>query len=99
MRVLTKQHPINIHRNVVPPGQLPGQMMRPGGGPPGGPPGGGGPQVPTSQPPPGPGGKMPGSIKTNIRAANQVHPKIAENICEIKCVTKLFLSHLNNLFQ
>lgn len=54
-------------RNVVPPGQLPGQMMRPGGPP--GPPGG--PQVPTSQPP---GGKMPGSIKTNIRAANQVHP-------------------------
>ena len=65
----TNQHSINIHRNVVPPGQLPGQMMRPGG-----PPGGGGPQVPTSQPPPGPGGKMPGSIKTNIRAANQVHP-------------------------
>ena len=44
----TNQHSINIHRNVVPPGQLPGQMMRPGG-PPGGPPGGG-PQAPTSQP-------------------------------------------------
>ena len=51
-------------RAVAPPGQLPGQMMRPGGPP-------GGPQVPTSQPP---GGKMQPGIKTNIRAANQVHP-------------------------
>jgi len=54
-------------RMVVPPGQLPGQMMRPGGPP--GPPGG--PQGPTSQPP---GGKMAPGLKTNIRAANQVHP-------------------------
>ena len=69
---------ISHGKGLKPPGPPPGMHMGPMGGGvrpmppgmgPGGPPGAGGPP-----PPPGAMGKAPGAIKTNIKAATQVHP-------------------------